>query len=125
MSASADIATKRKEDVISVPINAVTTRDKNDSIKGALKPISTDPSKPPKAAAEDDLEILVFVVDKDGMVKKIKVTTGIQDINFIEVTSGLKTDELVVTAPYDVVNKTLKEKDKVIVVDKKELYDSK
>ncbi len=121
MSASADIQTKTHVNVLSVPINAVTTRDKNDStakVAGATKAV-TDKA----ASSEDDLEVVVFIVDKEGTVKKVKVATAIQDINYIEITEGLKEGDNVISGPYDVVIKLLKEKDKVKVVDKKDLFE--
>jgi HlyD family secretion protein len=121
MSANADIQTKTHTNVLSVPINAVTTRDKNDSTKTGSK--KTDESNIKPAAPVDDLEVVAFVIDKEGKVSKVKVKTDIQDINNIEVTSGLKEGDLVVTGPYDVVSKTLKVGKKVKVVDKKELFD--
>ncbi len=68
---------------------------------------------------------LVFVIDKDGKVSKQKVKTAIQDINYIEITEGLKDGQEVVTGPYDVVSKTLKEGKKVKVIDKKDLFEKK
>ena len=76
-------------------------------------------------ASNNDLDEVVFVVQPDGTVKKQIVKTGIQDINDIEVTAGLKEGDEVVTGPYDVVSKTLKDKDKVKVVPKSELFDKK
>ena len=126
MSASADIQTKTHENVLSIPINAVTTREKVDTSKNA-------PAKSPVANGElavsnqggDDLDIVVFVMQPDGKVKKQTVKTGIQDINYIEITDGLKEGDAVVTGPYDVVSKTLKEGDKVKVVPKSELFSVK
>ena len=57
----------------------------------------------------------------DGKVKWMPVKTAIQDINYIEITSGLKPGDQVVTGPYDVVSKNLKEGDKVKIVSKDEL----
>jgi len=122
MSASADIQTKTHLNVLSVPINAVTTRDLNDStakVTGAAKTGTADKA----AGGEDDLEVVVFIVDKEGNVKKVKVTTAIQDINYIEITEGLKEGDNVISGPYDVVSKLLKEKDKVKVVEKKDLFE--
>jgi HlyD family secretion protein len=62
-------------------------------------------------------------VDKDNKAVKVKVKTDIQDINYIEVTEGLKEGEEVITGPYDVVSKTLKEGTIVKKVDKKELFE--
>ena len=124
MSASADIQTKTHVNVLSVPINAVTTRDKNDSTKTETKKTSESDLKP-AAVLIDDLEVVVFVIDKEGKVSKVKVKTDIQDINNIEITSGLKEGDNVVTGPYDVVSKTLKVGKKVKVVDKKDLFEKK
>ncbi len=68
---------------------------------------------------------LLFVVQPDGTVRKQIVKSGIQDINDIEITAGLKEGDEVVTGPYDVVSKTLNDKDKVKVVPKNELFDKK
>jgi len=121
MSASADIQTKTHLNVLSVPINAVTTREINDSTKKMEAGTGTEKA----VASSDELEVVVFVVDKEGLVKKVKVETAIQDINYIEITSGLKEGDNVISGPYDVVSKLLKEKDKVKVVEKKDLFEKK
>lgn len=121
MSASADIQTRTDVDVISVPINAVTTREKIDSTKIDKKQKSDETIK--ATTNIDDLDVVVFLLNPEGVVKKVPVKTSIQDINYIEVTEGLKPGDEVVTGPYDVVSKLLKDKDKVLVVDKKDLYE--
>ncbi|MBS1762606.1 MAG: efflux RND transporter periplasmic adaptor subunit [Bacteroidetes bacterium] len=108
MNASADIQTETHKDVISVPINAVTTREKTKTEKG-----------------NDEPEIVVFIIEKDNKVKKVPVKTSIQDINYIEITDGLKGGEMVVTGPYDVVSKTLKDGTEVKVTDKEKVFDKK
>ena len=123
MSASADIQTKTHVNVLSVPINAVTTRVKNDSLNIDKKKLDEENVKTNTITAVlDDLQVVVFVIDNDNKVKKIIVKTDIQDINNIEITQGLKEGDYVVTGPYDVVSKTLKNGLKVKVVDKKELF---
>ena len=124
MSASADIQTKTQKNVLSVPINAVTTRDKNDSLRTDKKDEAIITSTSSSSSA-DDLEIVVFVIDAEDKVKKVKVKSGIQDINNIEITEGLEEGALVVTGPYDVVSKTLKKGTRVKVVDKKALFEKK
>jgi HlyD family secretion protein len=118
MTASADIQTQTHNNVLSVPLNAVTTRSM-DAVKKA------DSAKAQSFAAsntgDSDLVEVVFAVQPDGKVKLEPVKTSIQDINNIEVTSGLKAGEQIVTGPYDVVSKTLKDGDKVKVVSKDEL----
>ena len=73
----------------------------------------------------DELEEVVFVLQQDGTVKKVKVRTDIQDINYIEILGGLNEGDEVITGPYDVVNKVLKPGDKVKVVPRSELFDKK
>ncbi|MBK8495569.1 MAG: efflux RND transporter periplasmic adaptor subunit [Chitinophagaceae bacterium] len=124
MSANADIQTETHENVLSIPINAVTTRDKNDSTKTGTKKVDESDMNAPVSLV-DELEVVAFVIDKDGKVSKVKVKTDIQDINNIEITEGLKEGDLVVTGPYDVVSKTVKVGKKVKVVDKKDLFEKK
>jgi HlyD family secretion protein len=129
MSANADIQTNTHANVISVPINAVTTRDKNDSTSAkadkSKEKADDEEAVVASSNSDDDIEVVVFVKDKENKVKKVAVKTGIQDINNIEIISGLKEGEEVITGPYDVVSKTLKKGTQVKVVDKKELYDKK
>jgi len=108
MSASADIQTKTKTNVLSIPINAVTTREKNDSTGNEQTQIRANANNNQASvtnadASNNDLDEVVFVVQPDGSVKKQIVKTGIQDINDIEITAGLKEGDEVVTGPYDVV----------------------
>jgi hypothetical protein len=53
------------------------------------------------------------------------VKTGIQDINYIEITEGLQGGETIVVAPYNVVSKTLKDGQKVKVVPQDKLFETR
>lgn len=121
MSASADIQTETHANALSVPINAVTTREINDSTKSK----SSENADVAAGASLDDLEVIVFVVGKDNKVVKKRVKTGIQDINYMEITDGLKEGDMVISGPYDMISKVLKENDLVKVVDRKELFEKK
>ena len=123
MSASADIQTKTQRNVITVPINAVTTREKNDSLGTDKKKVSTSENIAENTTTDDDIAVVVFVKGADNKVTRVPVKTGIQDINYIEITSGLKAGDEVVTGPYDIVSKILKKGTQVKVVDKKELFE--
>ena len=130
MNASADIKTKRHENVLCVPINAVTTR-----VIGSDKTIAdakSEEKKKQEAAGQtadnvtvesDELEEIVYVLQKDGKVKKVVVKTDIQDINYIEIRSGLKEDDEVVTGPFNAISKTLKDGTAVKVVPKEKLFE--
>lgn len=122
MSAKADIQTKTHTNVLSVPINAVTTREIVDSTKiGGKKKDESDMQA--GASLVDELEVVAFIIEPvSNKVTKVMVKTSIQDINNIEITEGLKEGDLVVTGPYEVVSKTLKPGKKVKVVDKKDLF---
>ncbi|WP_416439428.1 efflux RND transporter periplasmic adaptor subunit [Phnomibacter sp. MR] len=130
MTASADIQTKIRTNVLGVPINAVATRDKGD------KKTTDNKSDKPKGAGMDDAapassedeekDVVVFVYDKaTSTVKKVIVKTGIQDTRFIEITSGLTKGQQVVSEPYNVIFRTLNDGMKVIVVDKAKLFEVK
>ena len=99
MSASVEINTTTAADVISVPIQSVTTREKK-----------TDDDAPKKASGDnDDLLEVVFVLDGEDKVKMVEVSTGIQDDTNIEVTSGLTGGERVVSGPYSAISKKLED----------------
>jgi HlyD family secretion protein len=129
MNASAEIKTKKVNDALSIPTVAVAAR-----IKGSDESISEKKKEEEKrkednpdvvSNIEDEVEIIVFVIKADGSLEKRVVTTGIQDVNNIEILSGLKAGEKIVTAPYNAINKTLKTGDKVREVTREELIDKK
>ncbi len=127
MNASADIKTMKKDNVVAIPITSVAARvkgsDQNLDQKKKEQKKSSDESEEPKDIDSDELEEVVFVIDKEGKVEKKVVKTGIQDINYIEVTSGLTGNEEIVSAPYNAVSKTLKTGTKVTVVPKEKLFE--
>lgn len=116
MSASVEIQTRRERNILSVPVNAVTTRDWDDSVKNKKKADGSD----------NDIRQVVFVYDnKDKKVKIRDVKTGIQDNEYIQITEGLKEGEEVVIAPYGAIARTLKDKSSVTVTDKEKLFEAK
>lgn len=122
MTASADIQTNTKDNVLAVPLNAVTTREKSESGKKSSaddKPASGNP------ADDEAVEEVVFVIGKDKKVKKVKVKTAIQDLTYIEILDGLNEGDQVVTGPYNTVSKILKEGNLVQVVAKDKLFEEK
>lgn len=129
MNASAEIKTQRHENVLAVPIMAVTTRVKGSGQSMADKKKQEEAMQEANASAEqqtisddNDQEVIAFVLQADGTVKKVPVKTGIQDIRHIEIISGLKEGDEVVSGPYTAVSQALKEGSKVTVVKEEELF---
>lgn len=110
MSASVEILTKHQLQVLSVPINAVTTREE----EGDSTTHKTN-----------EIREYVFVVDKANKTILRQVTTGVQDNQYIQVLTGLQEGEPVVIAPFSAIARTLKKDMKVKVVPKKALFDKK
>ncbi len=112
MTASADIITTRKEDVLSVPLASVVTRNPNEmgpaSPEG--KPSPSAGTSPTGKAAQS--KTVVFIND-NGTAKMVEVKTGISDYDNIEILSDLSDSVDVVTGPYLVVSSRLKEGDKI------------
>ena len=108
MSATVDILTETQKNVIAVPIMAVTTRASNDSTKRSDLGI-------------DELDEVVFV-HQNGKIRKLKVKTGIQDMNHIRILEGIKVGDEVISAPYTAISKILRDSMDVIVVDASSLY---
>ena len=94
--------TQRVDDVITVPIQAVTTRELDEDDED-----------------DDDLIEVVFVHSGDTVAMR-QVETGIQDDEYIEIRSGLKEEEEIVAGPYTSVAKELEEGDYVYKKEKEE-----
>jgi HlyD family secretion protein len=114
MSATVDIRTNVVRDALSVPIQSVTTR--KDSVG------STQENKVEEE--EESLQEVVFV-HQEGLAKKTVVKTGIQDTRYIQILEGIEEGAEVVTSPYTLISKMLKDGDKLEVVDKKKLFSQK
>jgi HlyD family secretion protein len=126
MSATVEIRTKTRRGVISVPIQAVTTRANNGTAKkeaSTLEPEAegTDTNKD-KAAPKEPEQFEVVFVNRKGLARQVKVKTGIQDNTNIEIIEGLNPDDEVIVAPYGLISKTLKDSVSVEVVKIDDLY---
>lgn len=128
MTASADIQTKTHTDVLSVPINAVTTREKTAGGQAASKdkkPVEDQNGDVKQVSSTGDLDEVVFLLQPDKTVKQVIVKSDIQDVNNIEIVNGLKLGDEVVTGPYGTVSKILNNGTKVTVTDKDKLFETK
>jgi len=132
MSANADVETKTVENVIAVPIQSVTVRTKDNAKtidqlatdrekkstemkgEGAATAVNVTQQKQADRADRDNLQRVVFVRNGDT-VKMVKVETGIQDTSVIEIKTGLKAGDEVVSGSFGVITRTLKDGMKVKV----------
>ena len=104
MTASADISTQTKNDVVSVPIQSVAVRTidqltlEGESVKDAEQRFTAD---------EDGFVEIVFCID-GGLAVARQVETGIQSDEMIEIISGVEADEVVVTGSYRAISTDLR-----------------
>jgi HlyD family secretion protein len=113
MTATVDIITTRKENVIGVPISSIVVKS---DTTATTKIVVEDPeAKENKIAQKSDKKFeCVFV--KVGDKAKIRIVkTGIQDDTNIEVTTGLKKGDIIIIGPYTTVTKELNSGDKIVV----------
>ncbi|MBE9510275.1 MAG: efflux RND transporter periplasmic adaptor subunit [Bacteroidetes bacterium] len=113
MSATVDIQTETKYDILTIPIQAVTTR---------LDTIGQEQND--LVVADKDPDVVVFKVIDDYVMSQI-VETGIQDNNYIEILSGLSLEDDVVIAPYNAISRKLADSSIIEIVTKKELFKEK
>ena len=100
MTATVDIITNRKDNIIGVPISAIVIKNNTTATEST-----------------DQKYEAVFL--KEGTKAQLRrVSTGIQDDSNIEITEGLTEGETVITGPYNTVTKSLKEGDDVEVINK-------
>ena len=107
MSATVDIRTQSKPDILTVPIQSVTTR--------------TDTTKIAGTPSQKDIRTIVFVTDgKYALAKDVK--TGIQDNSYIEILSGVALNDRIVSAPFSAISKKLSDSTLIEVVKKEVLF---
>jgi len=112
MSATTEIRTRRAVDVLSVPIQAVTTRQNAGGSQDTL-----DVAEEPQVSVQE----YVFLY-KEGKTVLQKVTSGIQDTRFIEIAEGLEPGMMVITGPFRAVSQELSDGDAVIKTSRQELF---
>ncbi|MBV6479236.1 MAG: Macrolide export protein MacA [Ignavibacteria bacterium] len=116
MSCTVDIMVKTKENVLSVPIQSVTTREDFD-----MKSMNSDEENEnlktqsgEKASKKQKPKEIVFFVD-NGIAKKEEVKTGISDDSYIEILEGVQEGQEVIKGSFKAINKELEDGSKVKV----------
>lgn len=136
MSASVEILTRQENNVLSIPIQAVTTRTDSLQKPVGAKSISMrdeggseikvedgkDKDKTEKEEEKDKKPRPCVFVYRDGKAKIVFIKTGIQDSEYIQVTEGLNEKDEVISAPYGAISKMLYHNVPVTKVDKNKLF---
>ena len=104
MTASADVSTETKSEVVGVPIQSVAVRTidqltlEGEEVSDAEKRFTAD---------DDGFVEIVFCIEDDGSVVARQVKTGIQSDDLIEIVSGVDADDEVVTGSYRAISTDL------------------
>jgi HlyD family secretion protein len=112
MSTTVDVITDTRKNVVKVPIQAVTVREKKTLEK---KPGVEEKASTPETETTEDTkakefsEVVFCVEDNKAVAKPVKL--GISDDQFYEIESGVNEGELVITGPFRILSRTLKEGD--------------
>jgi len=113
MSATVEIRTEYADEVLIIPIGAVTTRSDTTENNEIDRSTEDDRNK--------DVVEVVFIYD-DGFARMQEVEIGIQDNTNIEIKSGLEEGEEVVTGPYSLVSKSLRDGNELRKTERKDLF---
>jgi HlyD family secretion protein len=129
MSCTADIETETITNVLSVPIQSVTTRmdapKSGDKMEGGEEDGEEfQQVKEVKKEKISKTQEIVFIV-KNGTVKKMNIETGLSDDNYIAVVSGLEGGEEVVSGSYKAISRELNDGAKIRVEEKRSNFTKK
>ncbi|MCE1197694.1 MAG: efflux RND transporter periplasmic adaptor subunit [Marinilabiliales bacterium] len=128
MSATVEIQTDTRKGIISVPIQAVTTRADDGSAKKGndeMEKVDENGNNASEQKPKEPEQHEVVFVIKNKLARKVNVKTGIQDNTRIEILQGLTKGDEVIVAPYGLISKTLKDSTAVTIVKIDELYQVK
>ncbi len=130
MTASVEIITNKKENVLSVPLAAVTTRtpgqnqgnasgegEEEEEGNGAAE------NRPAAPARNQEIKEVVFI-NEGGKARMVEVKTGISDYERIEIVAGLEPGQQVIAGPYLVVSRRLNEGDPITAQSAENLQNS-
>jgi HlyD family secretion protein len=115
MSTTVDIVTETRQNVLKVPIQAITVRpkdklEKQPDIEEHVEMAETGEENS-SAKKPEMIEVAFCAEDKKAASKPVKL--GISDDTHYEVISGLEEGQKVITGPFRVLSRTLKDDDMI------------
>jgi HlyD family secretion protein len=128
MSVTSYVETRSRTNVLTIPIQSVTTRlpkaaqeqkekQAAEAKEPENKPDPNDPENKKKAANAKPIEV-AFVVEKDE-VRMVPVKRGINDDDYVEIVHGLNENQVVVSGGYKVINRELEDGKKIVIDNEK------
>lgn len=142
MSANVDIETKTVENVVAIPIQAVTVRSREGA--KTIEQLATDRDKKAKETqgegsasavnekqqrererADRETLLRVAFLRNGETVKMVPVETGIGDTMHMQIKSGIKEGDEVVSGPFSVITRSLKDGAKIRIDKPKKKEDDK
>lgn len=124
MSASVEILTTYENNVLTVPIQAVTTREDTSSFDSKKDYKKTTSENKAETILDKTPTEYVFIY-KEGKVYLREVKVGIQNTDYYQIIKGIEEGEEIVSAPYRAISKNLTNKQEVEKVDKNNLFETK
>ena len=116
MSVTAEVETRYRTNVITVPFQSVTTRPPKAGSTNDVSATTTNAAPAGKGKKENVSRLAEVVFLKDGdVVKMVPVKRGISDQYFLEITDGLKEGQEVVSGTYKAINRDLEDGKKVVI----------
>lgn len=124
MTASVDIITQQKDNILTVPLSAVTTRPESEEEDSSEDEPESSEEGPTAGSTQtistsNTTREVIFVLSS-GKAEIRDVTTGISDFDNIEILEGLTAGETVISGPFLIISKRLKDGDAVSVKKKGE-----
>jgi HlyD family secretion protein len=113
MSATVEVQTERTDNVLTVPIKSIASREDTTSVSGYKRLKEKELAPTDKVVPDEPYTVLFVRNEATGKAEIRVVKTGIQDDKFIHVLSGLNEGEMIITGPYDLVSRKLKPGDEV------------
>ncbi len=113
MTASAEIVTETREDVLAVPIQSVAVRTPDQLLAGKEDEAGEASPDGEFEADKDGFVEIVWLVE-DGKAVARQVETGIQSETHIQILAGVEEDEQVVVGNFRAISKDLENGSKVV-----------
>lgn len=134
MTASVEIITETKANVLAVPLSAVTVRKESELTSnledeedrsGIRVSVNGSGSDRDDKSKTDEKKVEVIFLDSAGVAKVFVVETGISDFENIEITNEISDTVKVITGPFLIVSKRIKDGDFIVTKSDKEKKEEK